>query len=343
MAITIKDIARESGYAIGTVSRALNDAPGVSEEAKRAILAAAKKYNYQINPNAKYLKQKTRDAIAILIRGTGNLFFASLVEELQKQIESHGYDAIVYYFGEEEDEVLQAMKIASQRQFLGIMFLGSTRENFRRNFKNLNLPSVLVTNSAQGLHFDRLSSVSTDDAAASQFAMEYLFGKGHEKVGVLGGYLSGSQPARSRFMGVQYACFYRDKTFDEKNLYVQEHFTLAGGYKAMNEMLDRNPDITAVFVMSDMMAIGAMRAIADRGLKVPEDISVFGFDGLELAQYSTPRLTTISQDKALLAKKATEILLGSVKDQQPPVFEEISFLLQEGESVRDLNATREKL
>lgn len=336
--ITIKDIARESGYATGTVSRALNNAPGVSEEARAKILKTAKKYNFQLNPNAKYLKQKTRDSVAILIRGKGNIFFSALVEELQKEFEGYGYDAIVYYFSEDEDEVIQAQKIAGQRSYLGILFLGSTRENFRRSFSNVNLPCVLVTNSAQGLGFQNLSSVSTDDSAAAQYAVEYLFSKGHENIGVLGGFLSGSQPARSRYMGVQYAYFYRDRTFDQR-YYVPEHFTMEGGYKAMNELLDRDLGITAVFVVSDTMAVGAVRAILDRGLRVPDDISVVGFDGLEITRYYNPRLTTICQDTTELARKSAKILISSIDGGNPPVYEEISFLFQEGESVRDLNQT----
>lgn len=335
--ITIRDIAKESGYSIGTVSRALNNATGVSKQAREVILKVVEKYDFKLNPNAKFLKQKTREGIAILVRGHENLLFTDLTERIQGEVERAGYDAILHYLDEDEDEVEEAIELLQQRSLQGIFFLGSSREHFRRKFSSIRIPCLMVTNSALGLPFANLSSVSTNDSAAAQYAMEYLFSRGHENIGVLGGFMDRSQPAKSRYQGAQYACFNRGIKFDPEHQYEAEYFSMEGGYNSMQRMLDKNPDISAVFCMSDVMAIGAMRAAADRGLRVPEDISVIGFDGLVTCDFTIPRLTTIRQETEIIAKRSVEILLDMIENYTQPVYEDISFEMKPGESVLNLS------
>lgn len=334
---TIKDIARESGYSIGTVSRALNNAAGVSETARDIILEVVEKHNFKLNPNAKFLKQKTREGILILIRGLENALFSDLMEKIQGEVERRGYDAIVHYLGEDEDEVEEALDVISQRSLQGILFLGSSRERFRKQFDKIHIPSLLVTNSATGLPFANLSSVTTNDAGAAQYAVEYLFSKGHRQIGVLGGFVDRSQPAKSRYQGVQYAYFNRGRRFDPRKLYEANYFMLDGGYQAMKNLLKKNRNITAVFCMADTMAIGAMRAAVDEGLRIPEDISFIGFDGIQISDYVIPRLTTIVQDTDTMAIRSVEILLDMIENAKPAANEEISFMLREGETVRELD------
>ena len=113
--MTIKDIARESGYAVGTVSRALNNAPGVSAETRQKILEIVNRHNYEPNANAKHLKQQTNDGIALIVKGTQNMLFAGILEPLQQIIEESGYVATVYYIDEEANEVAQARRICTEQ------------------------------------------------------------------------------------------------------------------------------------------------------------------------------------------------------------------------------------
>ena len=121
--MTIKDIARESGFAIGTVSRALNNAPGVSAETRQKILEVVNRHNYEPNANAKHLKQQANDGIALIVKGTQNMLFADILEQLQSVIEESGYVATVYYIDEEANEVAQARRICAERKPYGILFL----------------------------------------------------------------------------------------------------------------------------------------------------------------------------------------------------------------------------
>lgn len=330
--MTIKDIARESGYAVGTVSRVLNHQSGVSDTAREKILAVVEKYHYQINNNAKHLKQQASNGIAVVVKGTQNMLFASIVEQMQGLIRQRGFASLIYYIDESANEVEQAIQICRERRPMGILFLGSNLENFRAGFSPVTVPCVLVTNSAVGLSYDNLSSVSTDDKAAAEAAVEHLLALGHRDIGILGGKTEESGPAAARLSGCLSAFARHDVPFDLRRQYESARFGLISGYQAMEHLLGRMPDLTAVFAMSDVMAVGAIRAIQERGLTIPQDISVVGFDGIDLVRYLTPQLTTVRQSRERIARRSVEILLQRLHTPLPAVHEVIPFRLLDGES-----------
>lgn len=331
--MTIKDIAWESGFAIGTVSRALNNAPGVSAETRQKILEVVNRHNYEPNANAKHLKQQANDGIALIVKGTQNMLFADILEQLQSVIEESGYVATVYYIDEEANEVAQARRICAERKPYGILFLGSNLEYFTPDLEDLGIPCLLLTNSAATLRIANLSSVSVDDMAASDRMIEYLYKQGHRRIGIIGGKPNLSRPSLARLAGCQSAMLRLGLPFEMEKQYAYARFSLRSGYEAMEYLLDHSPDITTVFAMSDLMALGAIRALQDHGLRVPQDISVAGYDGIALGQYSIPRLTTIRQDMEQLAQRSAKILLHCIEEPGRAVHEVVPFDLIEGESV----------
>ena len=332
--MTIKDIAKESGYAVGTVSRVLNDQPGVSEKARKRIMEVVDKYQFRLNSNAKLLKQQSNDSVAVIIKGNKNMLFAGLVEILQGLIKKKGYTSMVYYINEDGHEVEQAMQICRDIKPLGIFFLGSNKENFREKFEYVDVPCVLVTNSAEGLGYDNLSSVCISDENAAKTAVEYLIALGHKKIGVLGGEMIHSTPAKARYEGCLAAFAENGMKFEADKYYESDYFTMEGGYHAMKRLLKKSEDFTAVFAMSDVTAMGAIRAICEAGKHVPEDISVIGFDGIEIGQYIVPRLTTIKQPDEQIAERVVDILLNQIDGDGIAVHEQTTFSLIEGDSVR---------
>ena len=331
--MTIKDIARESGFAIGTVSRALNNAPGVSAETRQKILEVVNRHNYEPNANAKHLKQQANDGIALIVKGTQNMLFADILEQLQSVIEESGYVATVYYIDEEANEVAQARRICAERKPYGILFLGSNLEYFTPELEDLGIPCLLLTNSAATLRIANLSSVSVDDMAASAQMIEYLYKQGHRRIGIIGGKPNLSRPSLARLAGCQSAMLRLGLPFEMEKQYAYARFSLRSGYEAMEYLLDHSPDITTVFAMSDLMALGAIRALQDHGLRVPQDIGVAGYDGISLGRFTVPRLTTIRQNTALLSQRAAQILLASIEHNAPAVHEVVPFELILGESV----------
>lgn len=312
--MTIKDIAKESGYAIGTVSRVLNNNPSVSPAARAKILEVIKRYNYQPNSNAKHLKQQSSDGLALIVKGTQNMLFVDILEKMQAILEERGYVSTVYYIDEEANEVAQAELICAERKPYGIAFLGSNLEYFTPQLAELRVPCLLLTNSAATLNIPNLSSVSVDDVSASSLMIEYLYAQGHRKIGLIGGKPDQSRPSLSRLTGSQSAMFRLGLPFEMEKQYAYARFSLQSGYTAMEYLLKHCPDITAVFAMSDLMALGAIRALNDHGLRVPQDISVSGYDGIALGRYSNPRLTTIRQSSERLAQRGAEILLNCIEN-----------------------------
>jgi len=332
--MTIKDIAKEAGYSVGTVSRVLNGSENVSEAAKKAVMEVVEKHQFQLNNNAKLLKQQSSQGIAIIMKGAQNMLFAALLEPIQALIEKHGYASMMFYLEEDDNEILEAVRICQERRPLGILFMGTNREYFCESFHRITVPCVMVTNSAEGVEADNLSWITTDDKEAAKVAVEHLFSLGHKNIGVLGGNIEKSYTSLCRFYGAKEAFDEQGALFDENRQYVSAYFSISEGYRAMEKLLEKMPEVTAVFAMADVMAIGAIRAIHDRGMRVPEDISVIGFDGIDIGRYMMPRLTTIRQHREAIANRSVEVLLGCIEGKLKKVHEIEAFHLMPGESVR---------
>lgn len=160
--MTIKDIAREAGYAVGTVSRVINNNPNVSEAARARILEVIRKYNFQPNSNAKHLKQQASQGIAMIVKGTHNMLFASVLEKMQTECTAAGYNGIVYYIDENDNEVDRARQICREHKPHGVIFLGSDRNHFTPELTDLGIPCLLMTNTAATAAIPNLSSVSVE-------------------------------------------------------------------------------------------------------------------------------------------------------------------------------------
>lgn len=332
--VTIKDIARESGYSVSTVSRVLNNRNDVSPDARKKIEEVVAKFNFVPNNNAKHLKQNNSKAIGVLVKGISNMLFASIVEEIQRMIEKTEYTLVVSYLDEDADEVEQAILLCRERKPLGLLFLGGNPEYFHREFSGVDVPCVLVTNRANEMHFENLSSVATDDIAAARCAVDQLFVAGHRRIGILGGDFDKSYTSYQRFLGCEQSFSEHGAVLDVEHCYEKARFSFGSACRAMKRLIGKFPDVTAVFAMSDVMAIGAIRALRDLGYRVPEDVSVIGFDGTSLAEYYNPKLATIKQQHQTLANRSIEILFGQIELKKEPIHEIVPFEFVNGESIR---------
>ena len=295
--MTIKDISAQTGYSVGTISRVLNNQPNVSEKARKVILEAARATGFQLNTNAKQLKQQHSNSILVLVKGNSNQLFGELVEALQLRMSDAAQPLTVDYLDEDRNEVRRALQLCLEKKPRGILFLGGNRQNFLADFDKIGVPCLLVTADAAGMPFENLSSVSSDDRFASRMAMDALISQGHRRFAII-------------------------------------RFSYEGGYQAACNLLDRGRDFTALFAMSDVMAIGAIRALNDRGIHVPEHVSVMGFDGLQVGEFIQPRLSTVCQDPQELAARSVDILLENIKNPQSPRYETVPVQIQLRESTK---------
>ena len=332
--MTIKDLAAKTGYAVGTVSRVLNNHPNVSEKARTAILKAVEESGFQLNVNAKQLKQSHATSILVVVKGTSNELFSEMVETIQSLISQTKYPLYVDYMDEDANEVLRAVQLCREKKPLGILFLGGNNSNFRADFDKIDIPCVLVTNDASSLEFSNLSSVCTDDAAAAKKAIDALVELGHRQFAIVGGDRTASDTSRLRYEGCLASFREHGIAFDEEQDYQGVRYSYQDGYNAAQVLLRHGRKFTALFAVADVMAIGAIRALRDAGLRVPEDVSVMGYDGLPLGTYLVPQLSTVGQSASLMARRAVELLLENVEQEQNARHETVPFTVCQRESTR---------
>lgn len=308
---TIYDIAKKTGFSITTVSRALNNYPDVGAKTKKLILEAVEEMGYYPNSIARSLTTKkswTLGVIFIEDLGVGikHPFFSAVIQSFKQHVEKVGYDLIFLSqnIGKEKKSYLDH---AVHRGVDGVIIVCSNYDDKEvEKLMESKIPSVVID-----LHSNKSSVVYSDNFAGSELAVEHLYSQGHRKIAHISGH-------ESTFAGIERL---RGFTETAKRLqlsvpstYVVEggFFSYEGGYDAMKSLLQLKERPTAVFAAGDMMAIGAMNAVCDSGLRVPDDISIVGFDDIQLAWYTTPKLTTIRQNTDLIGENAAKVLLNQI-------------------------------
>ena len=331
--LTIKDIARISGCSVSTISRVINDRPDVRPETKEHVLKVMREAGFVPNTNARQLKIQQSRSLVFVVKGTRNLFFSGLLSpSCSGPPPCMATMASFPNLDENANEIDAAEKILREIKPKGIIFLGGSVANFQRGFDRINVPSVLTTLVTDELDFPNLSMVGVDDRAAAYTAVDYLIRQGHRKIAVLGGPVT-SYPSLMRRQGAQQAMEDAGIVFNDK-LYGLSNYDFESAYHAMNSLLARRAEFTALFAMSDVIAFGAIRALVSAGFRVPEDISVIGFDGISMSRYCVPVMTTIVQPGEQIALQSIELLVRQIEHGAPAQKITLQPELQVGESVR---------
>ncbi len=329
--MTIKDLAEKTGYSVATISRVLNNHPNVSKKAREEISQAVKESGFQINANAKQLKQHAT-SILVVVKGTANEMFGEMVETIQNLVAQTHYPLHVDYMDEDCNEVLRAVRLCREKKPRGILFLGGNSQNFLKDFDKIDIPCVLVSNDASSLSFANLSSVSTDDRQAARCAMDSLIALGHRKFVIVGGDREVSDTSRLRYEGCLQSFRNHGIEYDEELDYQGVRFSYQDGYNATQQLIANNRKFTALFAIADVMAIGAIRALHNNGLRVPKDVSVMGFDGLMLGSFLVPQLSTVIQSARKMAQRSVEILINQINYGGQACHEAVPYALHQRES-----------
>ena len=334
--MTIRDLAEKTGYSVATISRVLNNHPNVSKQTREAVNRAVEESGFKINANAQQLKQHAT-SILVVVKGTSNELFSEMVESIQNLVSQTRYPLYVDYMDEDSNEVLRAIQLCREKKPLGILFLGGNSQNFQKDFAKIDIPCVLVSNDASGLPFTNLSSVATDDRQAARCAMDSLIALGHRQFVIVGGDREASDTARLRYQGCLDAFRNHGIAYDEELDYQGVRFSYQDGYNATQKLIASGRRFTALFAEADVMAIGAIRALHNNGLRVPRDVSVMGFDGLPLGSFLVPQLSTVIQSAQLMAKRSVEILIDRIEHGGTACHESVPYALYQRESTRRID------
>lgn len=321
--ITIKDIARICGVGVSTVSRAINNHHDINPETKQKIMETIDKYGYIPNNSARNLKRTFADTIAILVKGISNPFFSDMIGIIEDDARKRGYAVELRHVDYQEDEVDIALELTKEKRLKGIVFLGGFFYHTEEKLSKLSVPVVIATAGCIPVNMEKslYSSFTVDDEKEGYRVTKYLIDMGHRDIAILCGEEANESVGQLRLLGYMRALKEHGMKVEEdlvcpmkKNI---EYYTMQNGYATMMDLLQSGRKVSAVFAISDVLAIGACRAIADFGLKVPEDISVVGYDGIEMGRYMIPAITTMKQPVKDIAASCSELLFDIVEHGAP--------------------------
>ena len=339
--VTIKDIARICNVGVSTVSRAINNDAGISEETRERILETARKYHYVPNTSARNLGATETNTIAVLVYSVTNIFFSSMYGMFQSELENRGYDYILHSVKDTQDIVAEGIRLVKEKRLKGIIFLGGWIDPVKMRLGDIPVPYVFCT-VYQDISLPKSDSpsVGIDDVKEGRRIVEYLIEKGHKRIAIIAGVEGDRATGAGRLRGYKQALEAAGLPVDErlichmkKNL---EEFTAKNGYAVCKELLEKGVDFTALFCVSDLTAIGAYRAIYDSGRRIPDDISVVGFDGIELGDYIEPPITTMVQPRDKMVIESVRILTEKIDGTADEDQIVLKAELAERDSVRQL-------
>ena len=326
---TIKDIAAMAGVSVTTVSRVLNHRPDVNIATREKVEQIIRDCHFVGNTNARGLKQGN-EVIGVVIRGRSNPFLSSLAEAILERADNVPDNFVTEYIDERADEFRTALRMTRQNHVKGLIFVGSLIDERVEAIRSLDIPMVFTTVNAESASLPRASSVAVDDRSMGRLVADELLNCGHRSIAVFGSNPVAGDSLAMRFQGVCDAFADRGLSYD-RTLYRETRFSFEAGYDVARIFFAERPDVTALFAMSDTVAVGAIRALRDIGKTVPEDVSVIGFDGVDIGRFTLPRLTTVEQPVEEIARRSVNLLLDMMEKDAAPrhILVEASFRRRE--------------
>lgn len=336
--MTIKDIARISGVSITTVSRVLNNRPDVSDESRRKVLEVIENNNYIPNNSARDLVKTKSDAIGLVVRGVSNPFYTDIIRAVESGITAGGYTMVMQQIGSNEDELKRAAMMEREKRLRGLILLGGRFDYTPTDLALLNVPFVCCSFSNQygTLTEKDYSSVSIADKETAYQAVRHLIANGHRRIAALITCPDDRSISQLRYEGYVQAMEEAGLPLEDPLVICTDTYNIQGAYQAMTRALDAGADFTAVFAISDNMAIGAMRALREHGRAIPENCSLIAIDGIEVSDYIDPPLTTLCQPMDEMGRHSVEILLDLIGKHSANRHETLPTVLRQGGSVRPL-------
>ena len=322
---TLKDVAQQAGVSVRTVSNVVNGYVYVAEETRRRVQSTIDALGYRPNLLARNLKQGRSAIIGLVVPELDVPYFAELARLIIAEARGHGYTVLIDHTdGDEERERELVLDNSRAVNFDGLIVSPLALAASDLVERRSSTPLVLLGErfSASSAEHVAIDHVAIDNVAAAREAAEHLIGLGRTRIAAVG-VQEGSGTAKLRTRGFSEAFRRAGLAVDESLLVSTEHYHRSDGARAMAGLLDRDTPPAAVFCFSDLLALGALREALSRGLRVPEDLAIVGFDDIEDGRYSTPTLTTVAPDKAQLARSAVGQVLARVQGDQDATPREI--------------------
>jgi LacI family transcriptional regulator len=332
---TIKDVAKYANVSIATVSRIVNGLPGYSEDTKKKVQEAIEALGYQPNAIARGLINKRTQTIGVLFPEVSGMLSSEVLEGVENAAHDGGFSVIVCNTTSSGKRTVKYLRLLQEKRVDGIIFASEdVKEEYYKIFQEMKVPVVLVSTASS--NYD-LPFVRVNDFEGAFQATEHLIKKGHKQIGMIGGSKNDPIAGVPRMRGFKEALQKHSLAFSEKNITTNEGYRFQNGKESLPVLLKQLPNMTAIFAASDEMAIGAMSAAHQLGIKVPEELSIIGYDNLKIAEMCYPALTTVSQPLKDMGQTAGEILVKLIKGEEKEAKSQyMPFTIVERQSVCDL-------
>jgi DNA-binding LacI/PurR family transcriptional regulator len=311
------DVARRAGVSAMTVSNVINGrSQRVSEPTRQRVLATIAELGYQVNMTARSLRMGRTGVVGLAVPGFEPGYYAELAERLADRFDAHGLRLVVERTGASRAAELDALTAARLSSYDGFVLSVVAGDAADLEKLSIDTPVVLIGERAVPARFDH---VLMDNVAGARMATEFLIRSGARRIALLGGASGGEESMQElRTRGYQQA--YETAGFAVSDeLIVRSAFAAADGYAATRGLIDRGIGFDAVFALTDSAAIGALRALADAGRRVPEDVQVIGFDNLDDGRFIVPALTTVEPGNAEMADAICALLVERIESRPAPV------------------------
>ncbi|HSC68747.1 MAG TPA: LacI family DNA-binding transcriptional regulator [Cellvibrio sp.] len=304
----IRDVARLAGVSVATVSRALSNPEKVSDESLDKVHNAIAQVGYRPNMLARNFRSARAYAVVVLVPDIANPFYSLFIRALEDRAQQKGYAVLLGDTRGTTEREIEYIRRVETRLADGIVQLRPSSEKSQNN-----IPPDIPCVNACGCEYTTGPAIRIDNRAAAKTMVNYLISLGHRRIGVISG-LKDNPHAIDRLEGYKEALAEAGIPY-EKDLIAEGDFTMWSGLNAAFQFCNMKVRPTAVFSMNDEMAIGAMQTLKNQGIRIPEDMSVTGFDDIAYAKYSDPSLTTISQPAEEMGKMAMDMLLKVIEGE----------------------------
>ena len=310
--VTIKDIANKANVSKTTVSMVLNNKPNnISETTKNKIFEIAKELEYVPNSLARGLSTKKSYTIGVLVPDIQNPFFSEMIKIVENILEKKGYSIIICNSYSSKNRERDNIRLLLSKIVDGVIIapVDDSDENFSILEKN-KVPFIIVDRILED--HEKYNSIFCDNKLGIDIGMDYLYSKGKRNIG----FVSGSKDIAVANIRLQsYIEKSKQLQIYNSDFYIQDEFTMEGGFNATKKLLERNKKIDSIFYSSDIMAIGGIKYLLRNGYKIPEDISILGFDNINICSFIEPELTTIAQPIREISIEAANMIIGLIEEE----------------------------
>ncbi len=305
----MKDVAQEAGVSVATVSRVINGSGSVSNKLERKVQRAIKKLHYHPSTIARSFKTQKSMSVGILIPVLDHPGYSRMTSIVEKKLMASGYHGIICSSEENESQENDYIEMLLRQRVDGMIINSAARHpKYLSELQENNIPIVLFDRGIQGVSCHQ---VYCDNSRGGYEGIQHLYELGHYRIGVIGG-PKYPEVMKRRIEGTQQAKRDYQLDVDPNLLITVETQSFETGYSATRRLLQLNPRPTAIFTLMDVAAVGAMHAADEMGVKIPDELSVVGYDDLPIANYMLPPLTTIAQPFTEMGELAVSLLLDGI-------------------------------